>query len=59
VANLPQAIQPIGWNAHVRVCKRFPHLTARGQHANPGVVASARELAACIWAIAREVPIAR
>jgi hypothetical protein len=39
--------------------KRFRHLTARGTHANQGVVAIAREMAAFIWAIAREVPIAR
>ena len=56
---LPQAIQNIGWKAQVRLCKRFRHLTARGKHANQVVVAIAREMAAFIWAIAREVPIAR
>jgi transposase len=56
---LPQAIQTIGWKAQVRLCKRFRHLTARGKHANQVVVAIAREMAAFIWAIAREVPIAR
>ena len=30
-----------------------------GQHANQVVVAIARDMAACIWAIAREVPMAR
>jgi transposase len=54
----PQAIQTIGWKAQGRLCKRFRHLTARGKHANQVVVAIARELAAFIWAIAREVPIA-
>ena len=43
----------------MRLCKRFRHLTARGKHANQVVVAIAREMAAFIWAIAREVPIAR
>ena len=43
----------------MRLCTRFRHLTARGKPANPVVVAIAREMAACIWAIAREVPIAR
>ena len=57
--HLPQAIQTIGWKAQVRLCKRFRHLTARGKHANHVVVAIARDMAACIWAIAREVPIAR
>ena len=56
---LPPAIQTIGWKAQVRLCKRFRHLTARGKHANQVVVAIAREMAAFIWAIAREVPIAR
>jgi transposase len=56
---LPQAIQNIGWNAQVRVCTRVRHLTARGKHANQVVVASARDRAAFIWAIAREVPMAR
>jgi transposase len=59
VDTVPQAIQPIGWTAQVRLCKRFRHLTARGKHANQVVVAIAREMAAFIWAIAREVPIAR
>jgi transposase len=56
---LPQAIQTIGWNAQVRLCQRFRHLTARGKHANQVVGAIAREMAAFIWAIAREVPMAR
>jgi transposase len=54
---LPQAIQHISWKAQVRLCKRFRHLTARGKHANQVVVAIAREMAAFIWAIAREVPM--
>jgi transposase len=52
---LPQAIQCIGWKAQVRLCKRYRHLTARGKHANQVVVAIAREMAAFIWAIMREV----
>ena len=43
----------------MRLCKRFRHLTARGKHATQVVVAIAREMAAFIWAIARDVPIAR
>jgi transposase len=56
---LPQAIQHIGWKAQVRLCKRFRSLTARGQHANQVVVAIAREMAAFIWAIAREGQMTR
>jgi transposase len=43
LAQLPQAIQPIGWMAQGRLCKRFRHLTARGKHANQVVGAIARE----------------
>jgi transposase len=43
----------------VRLCKRFRALTARGKHPNQVAVASAREMSAFIWAIAREVPSAR
>jgi transposase len=56
---LPRAIQCIGWKAQVRLCKRYRHLTARGKHANQVVVAIAREMAAFIWAITREVQVAR
>lgn len=57
--NLPEAAQEIGWKAQVRLCKRYRHLIARGKNANQAVVAIAREMAAFIWAIARETPIAR
>ncbi len=43
----------------MRWCTRFRHLTARGKHANQVVVAIARDMAACIWAIARDGPIVR
>ena len=56
---LPKPIQNISWKAQVRLCKRFQSLMARGKHANQVVVAIAREMAAFIWAIAREVPSAR
>jgi len=55
---LPKAAQDIGWKAQVRLCKRYRRLTARGKNPNQAVVAVAREMAAFIWAIAREVPIA-
>jgi len=55
---LPKAAQDIGWKAQVRLGKRYRRLTARGKNPNQAVVAVAREMAAFIWAIAREVPIA-
>ena len=55
---VPKVIQDIAWKAQVRLCKRFRSLTARGKHPNQVVVAIAREMAAFIWAITREVPLA-
>jgi transposase len=53
---LPKPIQDIAWKAQVRLCKRFRRLTARGKNPNVVVTAIARERAAFMWAIAREVP---
>jgi transposase len=55
---LPKGIQDISWKAQVRLCKRYRQLGARGKHANQVVVAIARELAAFMWAIAQQVPVA-
>jgi transposase len=54
----PKMIQDISWKAHVRLCKRYRQLVARGKHANIVTVAIARELAGCMWAIAKQVPVA-
>ncbi|MBI3330359.1 MAG: IS110 family transposase [Nitrospinae bacterium] len=54
---LPKPLQDIRWKAHVQLCTRARKLSARGTHANPVVVAIARELIACMWAIAQEVPL--
>jgi transposase len=54
---LPKPSQDISWKAHVRLCKRYRRLRARGQHANPVVVAMARELAGFLWAIATQVSV--
>ena len=51
----PKVIQDISWKAQVRLCKRYRQLMARGKNANQVVVAIAREMAAFVWAIAREV----
>jgi len=55
---VPKAIQDISWKAQVRLCKRYRRLMARGKNANQVVVAIAREMAAFVWAIAREVVVA-
>jgi transposase len=52
---VPQAIQDLSWKAQVRLCKRYRRLVARGKQVNQVVVAIAREMAAFVWAIAREV----
>ena len=57
IDGLPKPIQDIGWNAQVRLCKRFRRLTARGKHPNVAVTAIARELIAFMWAIAKEVAV--
>ena len=54
---VPKAIQEISWKAQVRLCKRYRRLVARGKHVNQVVVAIAREMAAFVWAMAREVAI--
>jgi transposase len=57
LATVPKAIQEISWKAQVRLCKRYRRLVARGKHVNQVGVAIAREMAAFVWAIAREVAI--
>jgi transposase len=52
---VPKVIQEISWKAQVHLCKRYRRLAARGKHVNQVVVAIAREMAAFVWAIAREV----
>jgi transposase len=57
LAQLPKPSQDLSWKAQVRLCKRDRHLMARGKHANQVVVAIARELVGCLWAIATQVPL--
>jgi transposase len=52
----PKTIQDLRWKAPVRRCQRARRLIARGQHANPVVVAMARELADFLGAMATQVP---
>jgi transposase len=52
---LPTAIQAIRWKAQVRRCQRERQLRATGKHAHQVVVAMARALRACMWAMAQQV----
>ena len=53
----PKIIQDIRGKAQVRRCQRDRQRIARGQHANVVTVAMARELAGCMWAMAKQVPV--
>ena len=55
VAAAPRAAREIAWKAQVRLCKRFRALSRKGKKSTVVATAIARELAAFIWAIAREV----
>jgi transposase len=54
---VPESVRDIAWKAQVRLCQRFRHLEALGKPKQVVVTAIAREMAAFLWAIAREVPI--
>jgi transposase len=54
--NLPEVIRDIAWKAQLRLCSRYRRLIARGKQAQIAVIAIARELAAFIWDIVRNVP---
>ncbi len=51
-----KAVRDIAWRAQFRLCSRFRRLQARGVHHNKTCSALARELAAFVWDIARQVP---
>ena len=52
---LPQEVRQIAWKAQLRLCSRFRKLMVRGKNRNAIVTATARELAAFMWAIACEI----
>lgn len=56
VAAAPRPAREIAWKAQVRLCRRFRALSRKGKRSTVVATAIARELAAFIWAIAREVP---
>jgi transposase len=53
--DLPQPVRDIAWKAQTRLCARFRRLIARGKRNTVVVVAIAREIAAFLWDIARNV----
>jgi transposase len=59
VAAAPPAVREIAWKAQCRLSARYRTLVRKGKGANVAVTAVARELAAFIWAISREVTTAR
>jgi transposase len=52
---LPKAVREIAWKAQVRLCARYRRLSAAGKKLPVVVAAIAREMAAFLWAIGREV----
>jgi transposase len=55
VAGLSDEIRRIGWQAQVRLCRRYRHLSAAGKPLPKVTTAIARELAGFVWDIARRV----
>jgi len=54
-ANLPQIVRTIAWKAQVRLCARYRRQLAAGKRQTVVTTAIAREMAAFLWAIGREV----
>ena len=59
VAAAPRAVREIAWKAQCRLCARYRALTRKGKLKTVAITAVARELAAFIWAINREIAMAR
>jgi transposase len=59
VAAAPPAVREIAWKAQCRLSARYRALVKKGKGTNVAVTAVARELAAFIWAISREVTTTR
>ena len=52
---LPKTIRDIAWKAQVRLCGRYRRLNAAGKKLPVIIAAIAREMAAFLWAIGRQV----
>ena len=55
IQELPKPVVDIAWKAQTRLCARYRALVTKGKKPTVAVTAIAREMAAFIWAIAREV----
>jgi transposase len=59
LAGLPKPVRDIAWKAQIRLCARYRRLSAAGKKLPVVIAAIAREMAAFLWAIARQVaPVA-
>lgn len=56
---LSKEIVDIAWQAQLRLCRRYQRMSIRGKHYNLVITAIAREMAAFIWVIAREVVLTK
>jgi transposase len=52
---LPKPVRDIAWKAQIRLCARYRRLSAAGKKLPVVIAAIAREMAAFLWAIARQV----
>jgi transposase len=52
---LPKTVRDIAWKGQVRLCARYRRLVAAGKKTPVVVAAIAREMAAFLWAISRQV----
>jgi transposase len=52
---LPKTVRDIAWKAQVRLCGRYRRLSAAGKKLPVVIAAVAREMAAFLWAIGRQV----
>ena len=52
---LPKTVRNIAWKAQVRLCGRYRRLNAAGKKLPVVIAAIAREMAAFLWAIGRQV----
>ncbi len=53
--DLPQPVIDIAWKAQLRLCRKYRRMVLRGKNNKVAAVAVARELAAFMWAIHRQV----
>ena len=52
---LPKTVRAIAWKAQVRLCARYRRLMAAGKRQTVVTTAIAREMAAFLWAVGREI----